>query len=86
MAYLQRYTPQQARRHEVRPGITGWAQVNGRNDLSWEERLAQDVWYVDRVSFSLDLKILWRTIRTVSRREGISAAGHETMPEFRPKA
>ena len=83
MEYLPRYSPEQARRHEVRPGITGWAQVCGRNALTWEEKFALDVWYVDNVSFGLDLKILWRTVRAVLSREGISAPGHETMPEFR---
>ncbi len=80
--YLDRYTPEQARRHDVRPGVTGWAQINGRNSLSWEEKFALDVWYVDHVSLSLDLQILWRTVRAVLAREGVSAAGHETMPEF----
>jgi lipopolysaccharide/colanic/teichoic acid biosynthesis glycosyltransferase len=82
MQYLDRYTPEQARRHELRPGITGWAQVNGRNALSWEEKLALDVWYVDNVSFWIDVKILAMTVWKVVRREGISAAGHVTMPEF----
>lgn len=83
MDYLDRYSPEQARRHGVRPGITGWAQVNGRNATSWAERLAMDVWYVDHVSLALDLKILLRTLRSVVRREGISAEGHATMPVFR---
>jgi lipopolysaccharide/colanic/teichoic acid biosynthesis glycosyltransferase len=82
MQYLDRYTPEQARRHEVPPGITGWAQVNGRNALSWEEKFALDVWYVDNRSLALDLRILWRTVLAVVRREGISAAGEATMPEF----
>lgn len=82
MEYLGRYTPQQARRHEVRPGLTGWAQVNGRNATTWEERFAQDVWYVDHRSLWLDLKIIARTLRTVVLRESISAEGHVTMPEF----
>jgi sugar transferase EpsL len=82
MQYLDRYTPHQARRHEVRPGITGWAQVNGRNALTWEERFDLDVWYVDHLSFALDCRILWMTLRTVLRRQGISQAGHATMPEF----
>jgi lipopolysaccharide/colanic/teichoic acid biosynthesis glycosyltransferase len=82
MEYLPLYTPEQARRHEVRPGVTGWAQVNGRNALSWEDRFALDVWYVDNRSLALDLKILWRTVVAVLRREGISAEGHETMPKF----
>jgi len=82
MRYLPRYTPQQARRHEVPPGITGWAQINGRNALSWEEKFALDVWYVDNRSLTLDLVILWRTALAVLRREGISAPGEATMPEF----
>ncbi len=80
--YLPLYNPQQARRHEVRPGITGWAQVNGRNALSWEEKFALDVWYVDHRSLILDARILWRTLVHVLRREGISADGHATMPPF----
>jgi lipopolysaccharide/colanic/teichoic acid biosynthesis glycosyltransferase len=80
--YLSRYTPRQARRHEVRPGITGWAQVNGRNALSWEEKFELDVWYVDNWSLTLDFKILWLTLVQVLKREGISAEGHATMPEF----
>ncbi len=80
--YLPRYSAEQARRHEVRPGITGWAQVNGRNELDWEERLAMDVWYVDNRSFLLDLRILLRTLGQVMKREGISAEGHATMHEF----
>ena len=80
--YLDRYTPEQARRHEVRPGVTGLAQVSGRNALSWEEKFALDVWYVDNQSLTLDLKILWLTVKSVLRREGISAEGHETMPKF----
>ena len=83
MLYLDRYTPEQARRHEVRPGITGWAQIRGRNTISWDERLALDVWYVDNRSFWLDLRILMETLVKVVRREGISAAGEATMPEFR---
>jgi lipopolysaccharide/colanic/teichoic acid biosynthesis glycosyltransferase len=86
MEYLDRYTPEQARRHEVRPGITGWAQVNGRNTLSWEQKFDLDVWYVDNVSLGLDLRILWRTVQAVLAREGISAVGHQTMPEFGPAA
>lgn len=82
MQYLPRYSPEQARRHEVPPGITGWAQVNGRNALSWEEKFALDVWYVDNRTLWLDVVILWRTLRAVIRREGISAAGEATMPEF----
>ncbi|MBN1311619.1 MAG: sugar transferase [Anaerolineae bacterium] len=82
MQYLDRYTPEQMRRHEVRPGITGWAQVNGRNAISWEEKFALDVWYVDHQSLWLDLKILLLTIWKVVTREGISQQGHATMPEF----
>lgn len=85
MQYLDRYTPEQARRHEVRPGITGWAQIHGRNLLSWEERFALDVWYVDHRSLWLDLRILIVTLGRVVRRQGISAPGHATMPEFRGK-
>ena len=80
--YLDRYTPEQARRHEVRPGITGWAQVNGRNATTWEERLRHDVWYVDNWSLWLDFKILWMTVVKVLKREGVSKEGHATMPEF----
>jgi lipopolysaccharide/colanic/teichoic acid biosynthesis glycosyltransferase len=80
--YLPRYTPEQARRHEVLPGITGWAQVNGRNALTWEEKFALDVWYVDHWSLALDLRILATTMLRVLRREGISSEGHATMPEF----
>jgi lipopolysaccharide/colanic/teichoic acid biosynthesis glycosyltransferase len=83
MEYLDRYTPEQARRHEVKPGITGWAQVNGRNALPWEEKFKLDVWYVDNWTIWLDLKILWLTLVKVLRREGISAHGHATMPEFK---
>jgi lipopolysaccharide/colanic/teichoic acid biosynthesis glycosyltransferase len=83
MTYLDRYTPEQARRHEVKPGITGWAQVSGRNAISWEQKLELDVWYVKNSSFLLDLKILAMTVVQVFRRHGISATGHETMPEFR---
>lgn len=82
MQYLDRYTPEQARRHEVRPGITGWAQVNGRNAITWEERFALDVWYVDNWSLWLDMKILFITLVKVFKREGISAAGEATMTEF----
>lgn len=82
MKYLERYTPEQARRHEVKPGITGWAQINGRNAISWEEKFALDVWYVDNQSLWLDTKILAITIWKVFRREGISAEGEATMPEF----
>ncbi len=82
MEYLPLYSPEQARRHEVRPGITGWAQVNGRNALSWEGRFKLDVWYVDHRSLWLDLRILWLTVRKVIVREGISAQGEATMPRF----
>ena len=82
MQYLERYTPEQARRHEVLPGMTGWAQINGRNAISWEEKFALDVWYVDHWSLTLDLKILLQTIRKIVRREGISAPGVATMTEF----
>ena len=82
MQYLERYTPRQARRHEVRPGITGWAQVNGRNAISWEERFELDVWYVDHWSLTLDLKILLLTVGRLARPSGISQEGHATMPEF----
>jgi lipopolysaccharide/colanic/teichoic acid biosynthesis glycosyltransferase len=82
MEYLSLYTPEQARRHEVRPGITGWAQVNGRNAISWADKFALDVWYVDHRSLWLDVRILWRTVRKVLVRDGISAAGEATMPKF----
>jgi lipopolysaccharide/colanic/teichoic acid biosynthesis glycosyltransferase len=80
--YLPLYSPEQARRHEVRPGLTGWAQVNGRNALSWEDKFRFDVWYVDNQSLLLDLRILWLTARKVFAREGISAAGEATMTRF----
>ena len=83
-SYLARYSPDQARRHEVRPGLTGWAQVNGRNAASWEERLRLDTWYVDHRTLKLDIHILVRTVSIVLRREGISAANSVTMPEFNP--
>ena len=82
MEYLPLYSPEQARRHEARPGITGWAQVNGRNALSWEEKFKLDVWYVDHRSLWLDVKILWLTVRKVLVREGISADGEATMSKF----
>jgi lipopolysaccharide/colanic/teichoic acid biosynthesis glycosyltransferase len=82
MEYLPLYTAEQARRHDVRPGITGWAQVNGRNAISWDQKFAFDLWYVDHSSLSLDLKILWLTIRNVFTRHGISAEGEATMPRF----
>ena len=81
--YLELYSAEQARRHDVQPGITGWAQVNGRNAASWPDRLAMDVWYVDHWSLALDFHILFRTIWKVIRREGVSAEGHATMPPFR---
>lgn len=82
MEYLSFYTPEQARRHETRPGITGWAQINGRNAISWEEKFRLDVWYVDHQTFWLDLKILFLTIKKVFVREGISAKDEATMPKF----
>ena len=82
MEYLPLYSPEQARRHEVRPGLTGWAQVNGRNALSWEDKFRLDVWYVDNQTLLLDVKILWLTVRKVFAREGISAAGEATMTRF----
>jgi len=82
MEYLPRYSPEQARRHEVKPGITGWAQVNGRNALTWEEKFRMDVWYVDHWNLWLDMKILLLTIWKVLKREGISAEGCATMPVF----
>jgi len=80
--YLELYTPQQMRRHEVRPGITGWAQVNGRNIITWEEKFTLDVWYVDHMSFWLDMKILLQTVLSVLKREGISHPGQATMERF----
>jgi lipopolysaccharide/colanic/teichoic acid biosynthesis glycosyltransferase len=82
MEYLPLYSPVQARRHEVRPGITGWAQVNGRNAISWEDKFKLDVWYVDHRSLWLDVKILWLTVKKVLVRDGISAEGEATMPRF----
>ncbi len=82
MEYLPLYTPEQARRHEVRPGVTGWAQVNGRNAISWEDKFALDVWYVANRSMRLDVRILWLTVRKVLVRDGISAPGDATMPKF----
>ena len=84
--YLPLYTAHQMRRHEVKPGITGWAQVNGRNAISWEEKFELDVWYVDHRSFLLDLKILWMTVWQVVARRHIAADGHATMPPFRGAA
>lgn len=86
MNYMKLYSPEQARRHEVRPGITGWAQVNGRNALRWEDKFDYDVWYVDNRNFWLDLKIIMLTIFGVIARRGISAEGHASMPEFRGTA
>jgi lipopolysaccharide/colanic/teichoic acid biosynthesis glycosyltransferase len=83
MEYLPLYSHSQGRRHEVRPGITGWAQVNGRNAINWEEKFVLDVWYVDHCSLWLDVQILWRTVQMVLLREGISAAGSATMPTFK---
>lgn len=82
MEYLPLYSPEQARRHAVRPGVTGWAQVNGRNAISWDEKFALDTWYVDHQSLTLDMKILWLTVKKVLVREGISAAGEATMDKF----
>lgn len=80
--YLPRYSPEQARRHDVKPGITGWAQINGRNALSWDEKFALDVWYVDHQSLALDLRILFATVRTALRKDGVRHAGEATMPPF----
>ena len=82
MEYLPLYNEEQARRHEVRPGVTGWAQINGRNAISWEQKFALDVWYVDNRTLWLDFKIIWLTIRKVLKRDGISAQGEATMPKF----
>jgi lipopolysaccharide/colanic/teichoic acid biosynthesis glycosyltransferase len=82
MEYLPRYTPEQRRRHDVLPGITGWAQVHGRNLLSWDEKFALDIWYVEHWSLGLDLRILLMTVRQVLRRQGIHQRGHATMPVF----
>lgn len=86
MDYLPLYSPEQARRHDVKPGITGWAQINGRNAISWNEKFVLDTWYVDHQSLWLDIKILALTVRRVLRREGISAAGEATMPRFEGNA
>lgn len=83
MQYLDRYTPEQARRHEVKPGITGWAQVNGRNALTWEEKFKLDVWYVDNWTLLLDIKIIAMTIWKILKREGISQPGQATIEEFK---
>jgi lipopolysaccharide/colanic/teichoic acid biosynthesis glycosyltransferase len=82
MEYVPFYTTEQARRHEVLPGLTGWAQVNGRNAISWEEKFRLDVWYVDNRNTLLDLQILWLTLKKVILREGINANGEATMPKF----
>ena len=82
MEYLPLYTAEQARRHEARPGVTGWAQINGRNAISWEDKFSLDVWYVDNKSLWLDIKILWLTIKKVLIRDGISASGEATMSKF----
>lgn len=82
MEYLALYSPEQARRHDVRPGVTGYAQVNGRNSLSWDEKFKLDVWYVDNQSFWLDISILWMTVAKVLARDGISANGEATMTKF----
>lgn len=82
MEYLPLYSPRQAKRHDVRPGITGWAQVKGRNALTWEERLELDAWYVEHASLALDLKILLLTVRQAMSGHGVSAEGHATMPKF----
>ena len=86
MQYLPLYSDEQSRRHDVLPGLTGWAQVNGRNRTTWDERFAQDVWYVDNVSLSVDLKVLVLTVLKVVRRDGVSAEGHATMPAFQGNA
>lgn len=80
--YLEYYTPEQMRRHDVRPGISGWAQVNGRNELTWEQKFERDIWYVDNVSFALDVKIFFMTIKNVFKHSGINAGINETMQEF----
>jgi sugar transferase EpsL len=82
MQYIDRYTPEQARRHELKPGVTGWAQVNGRNAITWEEKFKLDVWYVDNMSFCLDLKIIAITMWKILKREGINQHGHATMEEY----
>jgi lipopolysaccharide/colanic/teichoic acid biosynthesis glycosyltransferase len=83
MQYLERYTPEQARRHSVKPGITGWAQVNGRNALTWEQKFEHDVWYVDHQSLWLDMKILGLTVWKILKREGITQPGQATAEEFK---
>lgn len=86
MEYVGKYSPEQARRHDVRPGITGWAQINGRNDLDWQDRLRLDVWYVDNRSFLLDLRIIMLTLRTVLSTKGTTQRGHATVEKFRGNA
>jgi sugar transferase EpsL len=86
MEYLDRYSSDQARRMEVKPGITGWAQVNGRNAIDWDRKFEHDVWYVDHLTFSLDMRILGLTLKKVFTKEGISYEGHATMPGFKGKA
>lgn len=85
VAYLPRYSKDERQRHRVRPGLTGWSQVNGRNDIEWEERLRMDVWYVEHRSLALDLRVLASTVKVVMRRSGITSEGHATMPELRPE-
>jgi sugar transferase EpsL len=85
MQYLERYTPEQAQRHELRPGITGWAQINGRNAITWEQKFELDIWYVDHVSLALDVQIIVLTVWRTLRREGISQPGQDTMQEFTGK-
>lgn len=82
MDYLPLYSAEQARRHDVRPGVTGWAQVNGRNAISWDQKFALDIWYVDNRTLWLDMKIIWMTVQKVLKRDGISADGEATMPKF----
>ena len=82
VSYLELYTPEQMRRHDVRPGISGWAQVNGRNELTWEQKFERDIWYVDHVSFALDMRILFMTVKNVFMHNGINASVDETMQEF----
>lgn len=85
MQYVKRYTPQQARRHEVKPGLTGWAQVNGRNAITWDKKFEYDVWYVDHLSFRLDVKIIFITTWKILKREGINQPGQATAEEFNPQ-
>ncbi len=83
LAYLERYSPEQMRRHEVKPGITGWAQVNGRNTVSWAEKFQYDLWYVEHQTFRVDCEVLWKTLKLVVTRHGITQPGHATADEFR---